>query len=250
MISPFLRGARCLLTGLSLLGHERLRSFVLLPLVINLLLFGGGLWWGGSELSAWLDAQIAKLPDWLHWLHWLLVPLLVAAAALVTFYGFSIVANLVGAPFNGWLAERAEALFDPSVQVPERPLWQEVTIAFASALRATLYFLLRAIPQSDMVSAMVWFTVPPVIGIRWNRWTAHLPWRGPTPSSSHKFGPLVSDEANGTFARRIVIHSRRLTPALDGMMTMRVPNVFKKLRLFSYCCDRMSAVLVTGVVRR
>ena len=30
--------------------------------------------------------------------------------------------------------------------MPERPLWQEVTIAFASALRATLYFLLRAIP--------------------------------------------------------------------------------------------------------
>ena len=146
MIGPFLRGARCALTGLSLLAHPRLRAFVLLPLAINVLLFGGGLWWGGGALSAWLDAQIAKLPEWLHWLHWLLVPLLVAAAALVTFYGFSIVANLVGAPFNGWLAERAEALFDPAAQVPERPLWQEVTIAFASALRATLYFLLRAIP--------------------------------------------------------------------------------------------------------
>lgn len=146
MIGPFLRGARCALTGLSLLAHPRLRAFVLLPLTINVLLFGGGLWWGGGALSGWLDAQIAKLPDWLHWLHWLLVPLLIVAAALVTFYGFSIVANLLAAPFNGQLAERAEDLFDPGAPRAGRPLWQEVTVAFASALRMTLYFLLRAIP--------------------------------------------------------------------------------------------------------
>lgn len=174
MISPFLRGARCALTGLSLLGHERLRAFVLLPLAINVLLFGGGLWWGGSELSAWLDAQIAKLPDWLHWLHWLLVPLLVAAAALVTFYGFSIVANLVGAPFNGWLAERAEALFDPQYRVPQRPLWQEVTIAFASALRATLYFLLRAIPLLILFFIPVVNVAAPFVWAAFGAWMLAL----------------------------------------------------------------------------
>ncbi|WP_110019518.1 sulfate transporter CysZ [Plasticicumulans acidivorans] len=164
MIGPFARGAGCAFSGLRLLTHPQLRSFVLIPLLINVVLFGGGLWWGGGELSAFLDAQIARLPDWLSWLHWLIVPLVAVAAAAVFFYGFSIVANLVGAPFNGYLAARVEQMRCPGTQHPQRPLWQEVTAAFASAIGSLVYFvawtipflLLFFIPGVNLLAPLLW----------------------------------------------------------------------------------------------
>lgn len=147
MVGPFVRGAGYALRGLTLVAHPRLRGFVLIPLAINLLLFGGGLWWGGSALADWIDRQIAALPDWLHWLHWLIVPVLVVAAALVLFYGFSVLANLLGAPFNSLLAERVEDLLHPGrVRPAGRSLLGEASAAIGGAVRALVYFVACALP--------------------------------------------------------------------------------------------------------
>ena len=49
---------------------------------------------------------LSPLPGWLDWLRYILWPLFAVAAVLVTFFTFSLVANLVASPFNGLLAER------------------------------------------------------------------------------------------------------------------------------------------------
>lgn len=51
-----------------------------------------------------------KLPNWLHWLDWLLWPIVVLALLIIVFYSFTLVANLIASPFNGILAEKAEAI--------------------------------------------------------------------------------------------------------------------------------------------
>ena len=50
----------------------------------------------GTVIQAWL-------PEWLHWLDWLPWPLFGIIVFGAVFFGFSLVANLIAAPFNGRL---------------------------------------------------------------------------------------------------------------------------------------------------
>lgn len=99
--------------GCRLVTTKGLRRFVVLPLLVNLLIFGGLGWWVYALASTWLDS-LALFSRWSDWwivsalqtvLHWLLSSTLFFSLAFV----FTLVANLVGAPFNGLLAERVEA---------------------------------------------------------------------------------------------------------------------------------------------
>lgn len=140
-------GPAYLLEGARLLRKPGLRRFVLMPLLINVLLFGGliGLAYG------WVDDSsrylVAKLPDWLHWLSYLVIPVFVLTSLVVIFYGFSIVANLIAAPFNGMLAEAVEChLTGRRLEGDWRQLLRDVLPSILSELRKLLYFALRALP--------------------------------------------------------------------------------------------------------
>lgn len=146
MLSSFAQGFRYPFRGLRLLLHPRLRAFVWPPVLINTALFAGGLWWAGRSLYDLIYAQITQLPEWLSWLAWLIVPLLALAAVLIIFYCFTLVANIIGSPFNGFLAERVEDWAEPETQRPERPWWVDVLYAPVGELRKLGYFIVRAIP--------------------------------------------------------------------------------------------------------
>lgn len=101
----FAGGARCLFEGYGLIARPGLRRFVLIPLAINTVLFGGLILWLGS----YLDGLMARLlPGWLNWLEWLLWPLFALTVILLGFFVFTMLANILSAPFNGLLAERVE----------------------------------------------------------------------------------------------------------------------------------------------
>ncbi len=50
------------------------------------------------------------LPDWLSFLSYILWPLFVALLVLMVFFTFTLVANIIAAPFNGFLAEKVEVV--------------------------------------------------------------------------------------------------------------------------------------------
>ena len=140
-------GPRYLLGGFQMLAKPGLRRFVLIPILVNVLLFGGliGLAYG------WVDDSsrylIAKLPDWLYWLTYLVIPVFVLASLVVIFYTFSIIANLIAAPFNGMLAEAVEChLTGQPLPGDWRQLLRDVLPSILSELRKLMYFLLRALP--------------------------------------------------------------------------------------------------------
>ncbi len=140
-------GPRYLLEGFRLLRQPGLRRFVMLPLLVNVALFGAliGLAYGWvDDASQYL---IDGLPDWLHWLSYLIVPVFVGVSLVVIFYAFSLVANLIAAPFNGLLAEAVEAHLTGQ---PQQAGWGQVLRdllpGILSELRKLLYFALRAIP--------------------------------------------------------------------------------------------------------
>lgn len=132
--------------SLSLLFSSGLRRFVLVPLTINILIF---------SLTAWLAVAYFEefigwaLPadSWLSYLRWLLWPLFVLAYAVITFYSFTIVANLIGAPFNGILAAKVEQKITGTLPPnSNQSIMAEILPALAGELGKLLYFALLAIP--------------------------------------------------------------------------------------------------------
>ncbi|KPK39396.1 MAG: hypothetical protein AMJ69_05760 [Gammaproteobacteria bacterium SG8_47] len=145
MISNPITGAQYLLRGLRLLNTPGVRAYVVVPLLINIILFSLLFALVAGQFVTFIDWLLPTLPDWLGWLDWLLWLLFGVAAAIIVFFTFSIVANLVGAPFNGYLAAAVEAhLTGHKPAGPERSIGAEVVIALQSELRKLVYFLLWA----------------------------------------------------------------------------------------------------------
>ena len=178
MVKSFWTGADCALRGLGTLGRPVIRRFVAIPLLINVVVFGGGLWWAGRSLASlvdgWVERAVSWLPEWLDWLalalEWLLWAVLGTGALIVIFYSFTIIANLIAAPFNGLLAEQVERRLYDNVPDSGSPLWKELVRAPAQEVRKLLYFLIRALPL------LLLFLIPGINILAPFIWAAFTSW--------------------------------------------------------------------------
>jgi CysZ protein len=144
MLNDYLAGLRYPFRGLSLIRRRGIRPMVVIPLALNILLFGLGIFLAARYVGASLDTL---LPDWLDWLRWVLWPLFVIGVLAVVFFGFTLIANLLGAPFNGTLAARVESRLTRGPAPDSGLTWyREATVAVINELRKMLYFILRAVP--------------------------------------------------------------------------------------------------------
>ncbi|TFF42259.1 sulfate transporter CysZ [Pseudomonas sp. RIT623] len=167
MQAPALSGPQYLREGLKLVLSPSLRLFVLLPLAVNLLLFGGLIYFAGHQFSLWVDALMPTLPDWLSFLTYILWPLFVALVVLMVFFTFTLLANVIAAPFNGFLAEKVEVVVRGQDTFPPFS-WAEllamVPRTFSREMRKLGYFLPRAIglfilsfiPVVNVIAAPLW----------------------------------------------------------------------------------------------
>ncbi|MCG3726452.1 sulfate transporter CysZ [Vibrio cincinnatiensis] len=94
--------------GIKLAFSPGIRRFVLFPLLANLLLVGGAMYYLFTHLDRWINQWIEVLPDFLSWLSYLLWPLLTLTILGTFSYFFSTLANFIAAPLNGLLAEKVE----------------------------------------------------------------------------------------------------------------------------------------------
>ena len=170
-------GAGYVLTGLRWLPKAGLRGFVVLPLLINTLLFGGGIGWGASQMDRLDRAVQSGLPSWLGWLHWLLWPLFVLTVLIVVFYAFSLVANVIAAPFNSLLAERVGKMIATPDSAPPpstEPGWRDLLLSPFTELHKLLYFLGLAIPLLVLSFVPVINVAAPVLWAIFTSWTLAL----------------------------------------------------------------------------
>ncbi len=132
--------------GLSLVFASGLRRYVLLPLLVNILVFALTAWLGAHYFSQFIDWALPR-GSWWHYLEWLLWPLFVLAYLLLVFYGFTIVANLIASPFNGILAARVEEKLTGKLP-PDAPggIMAELVPAVTGELGKLLHFLKWAVP--------------------------------------------------------------------------------------------------------
>ncbi|MCP5198393.1 MAG: sulfate transporter CysZ [Gammaproteobacteria bacterium] len=142
----FLGGLAHIWRGFGLLRAPGVRVYVVVPLLINVALFVVALGSLGEAVDYTIARYLGNLPEFVQWLAWLLFATL---AAVIVFFSFSVVANLVASPFNGLLAEAVERhLRGDQTAVPFSlgALLGEVARTVLAELRKLLYMVLWALP--------------------------------------------------------------------------------------------------------
>jgi len=130
----------CLLQGAKMLNHPALRKYLLIPLFINVVLYSGAFVLGYHSVSALIHEFI---PAWLSWLNWILWPLFFVSFLIIGFFTFTLIANLIAAPYYSRLAAKTlELIGATDDDLPETP-WDKV---FVGELRRVGYLLLRTLP--------------------------------------------------------------------------------------------------------
>ena len=168
LIKQPLSGIGYLLKGMKLLSHPKLRTFVLIPLLINILIFASAFWFLFTSITNWIDSYIAGLPDFLSWLSYLFWPFLIVSILFGFSFLFSTIANLIAAPFNGLLAEKTENILI-NEQINDdgfTGLIKDLPRIFKRELQKLAYFLPRMflcgilffIPAfGQIVAPFIWF---------------------------------------------------------------------------------------------
>jgi len=154
---------RYFLSGYRALFTPGLRRWVLIPLLINTLLFVVLLGLAGAYVGA-LANQI--LPQGWDWIRWLLWPIFAVTAAVFVFYTFTLFANLIGAPFNSKLAFELARLrgFKPPVDDTAHGIWAALRVGLSGELNKLLYYLrwliplilLSLIPILNLLAPIAW----------------------------------------------------------------------------------------------
>ncbi|MGH8656477.1 MAG: sulfate transporter CysZ [Gammaproteobacteria bacterium] len=145
MLKNVLKGMSYVFTGLRLLIQPGIRRFVLIPLAINALLFAAVIVFGTHAIERQLERWIPAGWEWLNWVVW---PAIVIVMMAIVFFGFSVLANLLAAPFNGWLAAAVESHLrgEKFAALKQRGLVRETLVMIYSELRKIVYIALRAVP--------------------------------------------------------------------------------------------------------
>jgi CysZ protein len=165
-------GALYMLRGVRLLTQPGLRRYVLIPLSVNIVVFGLGIWLGAAVFERLMERMTASIPTWLGWLEWLLWPLFVLALLIIVFYTFTLFANLLAAPFNGLLAEQAERVItgrSVAASIDWRGLLRELPATLWDELRKILYALVWTLPFLFLA-----FAVPLIGPLLWFLFTAWM----------------------------------------------------------------------------
>lgn len=154
--------------GLELALSPGIRRFVIMPLLANILLVGGALFYLFSHLDSWINQWMGQIPDWLSWLSYILWPLLVLTILATFSYFFSTLANFVAAPFNGLLAEKVEekltghtindegilAVIKDVPRIMSRE-WRKLVYTLPKAIGLFLLLLIPALGQT--LGPILWF---------------------------------------------------------------------------------------------
>ena len=154
----------CLLQGLKLVSNPQLRKFIIMPILINLVLYSLALALGYFYISSLITQSI---PGWLSWLEWLIWPLFFISFSVIGFFTFTLLANIIAAPFYSLLAAKTLMLISGETQVvKELPIGQVIL----SELKRFTYLISRMLPLLILFIIPVINLIAPII------WTVLSAW--------------------------------------------------------------------------
>lgn len=160
MYQTLTRGPDYLREGLRTIRQPGLRRFVVIPLLLNLVLFTAGIIWAVRRFGAWMEQWVPQLPAWLGFLEWLLWPLFALVLLLVLIFTFTMLANLIASPFYGFLADRVAEQERGLVSAP--PGFRELLLV---APRSVLRELRKIAYYLPRLAGLLLLTLIPVVNL-------------------------------------------------------------------------------------
>ena len=158
-------GAGYLFEAFGLLLKPDLRPYVLIPLLINIVVFSVVGWMVFSWVDTGTNWALSFIPDWLAWVTYLIMPAVVLVFLLGVFFTFNFVANIVAAPFNGMLAEKVSLRVTPNLPSYEESIAKLVNRTLRREMAKLGYYLPRIIaltiiswiPVVNFAAPALWF---------------------------------------------------------------------------------------------
>jgi CysZ protein len=146
VFADFAAGVGYLLKGFRLIRQPGLRRYFIAPIVVNVLVFGGLVWVGATGITEFLQKFLPQGDAW--WMSgligiivWLLLGLVVV---ILSFFLFTLILNLIGAPFNGLLSEQVERRLVPA-EIQSRPrrshFFIDIVRSISGEIRKYMVFL-------------------------------------------------------------------------------------------------------------
>ncbi len=159
----FFRGIGDGIRGFGLILTSGSKRFIIVPLIVNILLFYTAITLLVDQLDLWIQQL---LPSWLGWLEWIVWPLFAVAILLAIFYSFTLLANLIASPFNSLLSSRIEASLTgrAPVDITTGKLAGLIARTVMSELKKIVYsikwmiplLILTLIPVINIVAPFAW----------------------------------------------------------------------------------------------
>ncbi len=158
----------CLIKGLMWLGKQPLRKFLIMPILINFVIYAIALGLGIFYIN---DVIAYLIPEKLHWLLWLLWPLYFFCIAIIGFFSFTMLANLIASPFYGKLSARTLKIIKQNQPSPEpqenaanavaEPTWLHAMLVELRRIRYLLKWMvllgiISMIPGLNMLAPLLW----------------------------------------------------------------------------------------------
>lgn len=190
-------GANYFFHGVRLLWHPDLRPYILVPLLVNIFLFGVLTSALIYYLGTFNGGYSPELPSYLDWLKpaldlllTLLGFLLVSLILIIYGYSFNIITNIIASPFYGLLAERAERLLS-GTKPPEEPLSRMIPRVLKREMKKLTYFIFRGLLVM-LIMLLVGLVLPgiggllaPLIGLAWSAWCMTIQYAD-YPADNHR----------------------------------------------------------------
>jgi len=153
------QGFQYLLRGLRMLKQEGIRRYVIGPLLINIVLFASLITFATQQFVFWTDYLLQKIPPWLSFLEFI----------IMVIFSFTMLVNIIGAPFNALLAERVAEQCTGVAPVSAVEDWKGMLASVPRSLArefarlaytlplALLIWLVTLIPAVNVLAPALWF---------------------------------------------------------------------------------------------
>ncbi|MDG0968372.1 MAG: sulfate transporter CysZ [Porticoccaceae bacterium] len=220
-------GPSLLLEGLGRLKDPDIRWLVIVPLLVNIFLFTLVTSVLAQWIENWITGFISDIPQWLAWLTWLIWALFIVLAFAVYAFTFTLLANLIGSPFYGVIAQRVIA---SEINTSEGDTLNIHTATskgfFATAGKSVLrelqligYFIPRTVGIGILTLVLSFAPVvnllAPIIAACWTAWCLGL-----------QYLDYAADSEEITFAAlRLKLKKRRTNTLGFGFATMLVSAI-------------------------
>lgn len=194
MIITFSRSFFSVFNSILTLLKPELRRYVIIPLVINISLFSATIYYAYSRFSSWMDSL---LPSWLDWLNWLIMPLFSLTLLILVFYSFTILANIIAAPFNSLLSAKYEQLLRGEVETDSNEsITQLITRTLSAEFKKLTYIILWFIPLIIITVIPVLNIVSPFLWIVFAIWMLSLEYIDYPMGNHNHYFPQVKQTAH------------------------------------------------------